>query len=206
MTLTEAHVAASNEWYLTMTEDPNNKWFEQNMNLTYEYLINNVEDSLQSKVKENPVERKGGPLFFKIMINILAKYLISTVKEINILNYGGENVEQVVSLIRGATSRLENLYDDKGKSSIPESFINDLIEIFQTTSVTEFNELFSHYSRSTKLTNFILGTKPQKPSISKILKFAEFQYRILYSSGKWTGVQAKLQVTAFTSSSGKTKC
>jgi len=61
--------------YLTMTEDPNNKWSQQNMNLTYEYLVNNVEDSLQSKVKETnlkyPVEQKGGPLFFKIMIDIL---------------------------------------------------------------------------------------------------------------------------------------
>ena len=80
------------------------------MNLTYKDLVNNVEDSLQSKVKETylkyPVEQKGGPLFFKIMIDILqnnsseaAKYLISTVKDIKISNYDGENVEQVVSLI-----------------------------------------------------------------------------------------------------------
>ena len=215
-TLTEAQVAKSNEWYLTMTEDPNNKWFQQNMSLTYEYLVNNVEDSLQSKVKETylkyPVEQKGGPLFFKIMIDILqnnsseaAKYLISTVKDIKISNYDGENVEQVVSLIRGATSRLENLLDDKGKTAIPEDFVDDLIDILQTTSVSEFNELFSHYSRSTKLTNFISGAKVQKPSISNILKFAEEQYRILYSSGKWTGVQTKLGETAFTSNTGRAK-
>ena len=215
-TLTEAQVAKSNEWYLTMTEDPNNKWFQQNMSLTYEYLVNNVEDSLQSKVKETylkyPVEQKGGPLFFKIMIDILqnnsseaAKYLISTVKDIKISNYDGENVEQVVSLIRGATSRLENLLDDKGKTAIPEDFVDDLIDILQTTSVSEFNELFSHYSRSTKLTNFISGAKVQKPSISNILKFAEEQYRILYSSGKWIGVQTKLGETAFTSNTSRAK-
>ena len=114
-------------------------------------------------------------------------------------------MEQVVSLIRGATSRLENLLDDKGKTAIPEDFVDDLIDILQTTSVSEFNELFSHYSRSTKLTNFISGAKKKKPSISHILKFAEEQYRILYSSGKWTGVQTKLEETAFTSNTNSTK-
>ena len=71
--------------------------------------------------------------------------------------------------------------------------------------MSEFNELFSHYSRSTKLTNFISGAKKKKPSISHILKFAEEQYRILYSSGKWTGVQTKLEETAFTSNTNSTK-
>ena len=42
VTLTEAQVAVSNEWYLTMTENPNNKWFQQNINLTYEYLVNDL--------------------------------------------------------------------------------------------------------------------------------------------------------------------
>ena len=76
-TLTEADVTKSNEWYQTMTEDQNNKWFCQNMNmnLIYEYFIFNMEDKLATKVKETylkyPVEQRGGPLFFKIMIDIL---------------------------------------------------------------------------------------------------------------------------------------
>ena len=32
-TLTAADVTKSNEWYQTMTDDPNNKWFCKNMNL-----------------------------------------------------------------------------------------------------------------------------------------------------------------------------
>lgn len=215
--VTELQVAKSNEWYQTMTEDPNNKWFCQNMNLTYEYFTNNVEEKLATKVKETylkyPPEQRGGPLFFKIMIDILqnssseaAQYLISTVKGIHISNYSGENVEDVVSLIRGATSRLENLVDTNGESLIPKDFVDDLIKIFQTTSVTEFNDLFSHYSRANTLSEFITGPTAPKPTISQILKFAEIQYRKLYRSGQWTGVTTKLTETAFITNEKEMKC
>ena len=215
--VTELEVAKSNEWYQTMTENPNNKWFCQNMNLTYEYFTNNVEEKLSTKVKETylkyPPEQRGGPLFFKIMIEILqnssgeaAQYLISTVKGINISSYNGENVENVVSLIRGATSRLENLVGIRGESLIPKDFVDDLIKIFQTTSVSEFNELFSHYSRTNTLSEFISGPTAPKPTISQILKFAEIQYRKMYRSGQWTGVTTKLTKTAFFANRNKIKC
>ena len=114
-TSTKADVAKRNEWYQTMMKDPNNKRFCQNMNLTYEYFTNNVKDKLATKVKEAylkyPAEQRGGALFFKIMFDILqnnssevAQFLISTVKSINISSDDGENVEDVVSLIRGATN------------------------------------------------------------------------------------------------------
>ena len=176
------------------------------MNLTYEYLTNNVEESLKSKVLKTylnfPPQRRGGPLFFKIMINILqnnsneaAKYLIQTVKDIEITNYAGENVSTVVSLIRGATNRLNNLENKYGKSQIPEDFITDIIKIFMTTSVPEYNELFSHFQRTTKLSEFISGKKSQKTTITTILTFAEEQYIAMVGSGLWTGVNKKLNET-----------
>ena len=72
-----------------------------------------MEEKLAQKVKETymnyPVKQRGGPLFFKIMMDILqndfneaARYLISTVKNINISTYDGENINEVVSLTRGA--------------------------------------------------------------------------------------------------------
>jgi hypothetical protein len=42
--LTVEEVAASNEWYSTMTEDLHNKCFRQNLNLTHEHLVNNCND------------------------------------------------------------------------------------------------------------------------------------------------------------------
>ena len=73
--VTEAQVAASNAWYQTMTEDPQNNWCRQNMNLTRDYMLNNVEEKLIQKVNETylkySMEERSGPLFFKIMIGIL---------------------------------------------------------------------------------------------------------------------------------------
>jgi hypothetical protein len=48
--LTTDEVATSNEWYSTMTEDPANKHFLQNLKLTQEHLINNTNDNLVSKI------------------------------------------------------------------------------------------------------------------------------------------------------------
>ena len=42
--LTTAEVTQINTWYVTMTEDPHRKYFLRNLKLTYEYLVNNVED------------------------------------------------------------------------------------------------------------------------------------------------------------------
>ena len=81
------------------------------MNLIYEFLTNNTKEKLLTKVKEAYLkcqpDEQGRPLLLKIMIDIFqhnseeaAKYLISTVKTINISTFNGENV----SLIRGATS------------------------------------------------------------------------------------------------------
>jgi hypothetical protein len=113
--LTTEEVATSNEWYATMTEDPDNKHFLQNLKLTYEHLNINTNDNLVSKINETyfsyPDEQRGGPLFFKITMDSLqnnseesAEYLISTVKSLKLTNFDGENVEKVVSLIRGAVN------------------------------------------------------------------------------------------------------
>ena len=187
--LTEEEVAISNEFYLTMTNGNDNKWYQQNMSLTYEYFINNVEEGLQTKVLETyltyPPKQRGGPLFFKIMIDILqnnsskaAKYLVQKVKDIKITNYAGENVSSVVSLIRGATNRLSNLEDKHGKTEIPEDFVNDIIKIFTTSSNKEFNDIFEYYQRKTKVDEFESGKKAKKMSILSVLKFAEEQYQI----------------------------
>ena len=108
--VTEEEVAASNEWYATMTEDPDNKWFLQNLKLTHEHLANNAEDGLVTKINETyftyPIEQHGGPLFFKLMLDILqnnseeaATYLITMVKHLKITDFDGENINKVVSLI-----------------------------------------------------------------------------------------------------------
>jgi hypothetical protein len=51
-TLTQKDVASSNKWYKTMTVDPQRKYFDTNLKLTYDYLENNIEPRLLSKCHE----------------------------------------------------------------------------------------------------------------------------------------------------------
>jgi hypothetical protein len=201
-TLTKEEVAASNEWYSTMTEDPQNKYFRQNLNLTHEHLVNNCHDDLVSKVTETyysyPDEQHGGPLFFKIMMDAIqnnseesAEYLVSMVKNMKLTSIDGENVEKAVSLVRGAVKRLENLKIYGGKSALPLDMAEHLLKVFQTSSVPVFNQLFEHYHREQKLS--MLSTGIQKTtSIAQILTFAEQQYRTLCSTNDWLGIKTKL--------------
>ena len=61
--VTEAEVAASNECYATMTKDPENTWFLQNLKLTHKHLSNNAEDVLVTKINKTyfnyPIKQLG---------------------------------------------------------------------------------------------------------------------------------------------------
>ena len=70
-----------------------------------------------------------------------AKCLLFVVKDIIVSTYDGEFIEQIISLMRGTTRRLKNLVKDQSSSMIPEDFMNDLVKIFQTTSVPEFDNI-----------------------------------------------------------------
>lgn len=206
--VTEKEVAQSNRFYATRIHGDSAKFLAQNLQLTHSYMVNNTEDSLLTKVNETynayPIEEKGGPLFFKIMIDILqnnsdeaAKYLISVVKNLKITNYDGENVDKVVSLIRGAYNRLTNLRSNTKQSLLPDDFPEMILKVFQTSSVMEFNTLFAHEKRELDLQELRTGEK-KYPKVSDILSFATTRYRALYATGEWNGVKTKANETSFT--------
>jgi hypothetical protein len=207
--VTEAEVAASNEWYATMTEDPDNTWFVQNLKVTHEHLANNAEDRLVTKINETyymyPFEQRGGPLFFKIMLDLLqnnsddtATYLINVIKNLKITDFDGEDINKVVSLIRGAVSRLGNLKMKSGLRALPEDFAEILLKVFKTSSVPEFNKLFEHFTIQTQLASFNPSSAvAQRPTVEHVLRFAESQYRRLCSMSAWTGVATKANETSF---------
>jgi hypothetical protein len=205
--LTEREVADSNEWYATMTEGDDNAWFLQNLKLTHEHLSNNVEDSLVTKINETyytyPVEKRGGPLFFKLMMDLLqnnsqeaAAYLVNVVINLKITDFDGENVDKVISLIRGAINRLENLRTKSGKTAIPDDFTDSIIKVFKTSSVPAFNALFEHFSIAVQLSSFG-GSTTTSVAVKDILRFAELQYRKLSSTNEWTGVKTKANQSVF---------
>jgi hypothetical protein len=70
--LTVENVAQSNEFYRTYVDD---ETFTENLKLTLDYMKNNVTENLWNKVLEKykpfQEKQKGGPLFFKLMMNQL---------------------------------------------------------------------------------------------------------------------------------------
>ena len=122
-TITIQEVLNSNEWYATMTADPLNHYFLQNLKLTHEHLKNNAEDRLVTKVNElysaYPKEQQGGPLFFKLMMDTLqdnseesSKYLVATVKNLKLTDFDGESVPIDEAIAKLSESELDLEVED----------------------------------------------------------------------------------------------
>jgi Zinc knuckle len=205
--ITEQSVADSNRWYKKWPKEP---YYRENLQLTYDFLENNCTEELLEKCLEVyddfDVECQGGPLLFIIMIKKLqldtdnaVQYLINNVKNMKITNYEGENVSRVVSLIRGAYKRLKGV----GLNKLPDEFPKWIVEVFQTSSVSEFNEGFAHLQRQVHVDSFLKNDDRETyPSVEKLLKLAEKLYLDLTMVNKWNGVTTKANQSAFPALTG----
>ena len=89
-------------------------------------------------------------MLYKIMMDTLllnneqaAKNLISKLKDYNLGNVDGENVESLVSVVSMAVSCLEKIIDPvSGLSAVPKDLSKKLVQVLQTTSVDQFNCVF----------------------------------------------------------------
>ena len=86
----------------------------------------------------------GGPTYFFHMIRVIVsttedaiRALTQRITSLTINRIQGENVDKVVSQLRGALVRL------KAVDKIPYDLVEKLIEVFQTSSVVAFNDFLS---------------------------------------------------------------
>jgi hypothetical protein len=125
------------------------------------------------------------------------------ITNLNLKDYNGEDVMKAVSRIRGVLKRLRSLErrDASGNvliAKVPSDLAKTLLEVFQTTSDSNFNKLFE--------AKFLFGfqesiTKGDKAygTPKEILIQAESYYSALYSSKLgWTGEVQKSHKSAFT--------
>ena len=123
---------------------------------------------------------QGGPTFFFIMMQIIiqtsdqaTRALLQHIKGLNISQIWGENVQIATSLIHGALQRLEMI------DAVPSNIGIILLDIYQTTSYQDFNEIL----RTMKIA---LKNQPNSTyKISDITKIAETNFQELYESGIW---------------------
>jgi hypothetical protein len=111
-------------------------------------MKNNVTDNLWNKVVEKykpfKEKQKGGPLFFKLVMNQLlsnteaaVKALVERVERYNIWIVQGSEVMKVTSQIASAINCLKHI----GK--LPQEMSTTLLTIMQTSLASEFNKVFA---------------------------------------------------------------
>jgi hypothetical protein len=214
--VTVSEVAESNEWWATMTDD--NVAYMQDLKATLDHLIANSEDSLVNKVNEThlkyPAVQQGGPLFFKIMLDMLqdnsedsAEFIISQVKNLKISEEKDEDVETVITKIRTAEQRLKNLKTRSGRAALPEEFPDYVLKVFQTSSSLEFNDLFKTLGVQQQITALQSKTTGKtRLSTDEIISWAESRYRSLKTKEEWSGASPKTHASIFVAQSSGPTC
>jgi hypothetical protein len=194
--ITIQQVADSNRWYKEWTED--DEFAGDNLNVTYNFMKNNVSDSLWEKTFEKydqySASERGGPLFFILMLNVLlsntaeaARTLETRVKNFKITSLRGEDIDRAVSLLRGALKRLNHI--KKADATWKEDMTITILKVLQTTSVDKFNAIFEGIERE-RLVNEVLQQTGQKTAYNfeALFSLAGVAYRVHCEQETWTGV------------------
>jgi hypothetical protein len=193
-TITLDSVARSNEWYRRWAVSEE---YETNLRLSLDFLQRNTTDSLWEKCLEKhnlyPPEQQGGPLIFLIMMKKIqsntedaVRYLIDGIQKMKLSDFDGENVDRAVSLLRGAERRLKNT-----PSGVPQDFSTWVMRIFQTSSVTAFNDKFKLYTDLLTLGRTVGTGSLTPPTSEELYRLAENTYMDLLALDEWTGVTTK---------------
>lgn len=191
-----AQVAASNAWYNTWLA-ANQPYVKENLQLTFELLKNSTEVKLWTKCLDeyedfHPIQQGGPLMFYIIMKNIqnsseaAVEHLRNKIKALNIRKVPEENVETIVSLIKSAHYALLNA-STPGRSFVPDDFPKQLLEIMQTSTNKEFNDVFQDEKSKAQRDADKHGGQPAWPSVAEILRLALNTYRRLVQSGDWDG-------------------
>lgn len=189
--LTIETVAESNKWYNTW---PSEDTYRENLNLTYKFFENNCSPALFEKVSETYDEfdedEKGGPLFFIIMINAIMSQteeaslsLQTRLKNLDLKDFPGENVDKVVGLLRAVLRRLKMF------RRVPEDTTRTLLRIFQTSSVPQFNNVFAMMEQQRLLgqVSTFGSAGVNVVTNDNIFKVAVSFHQLLREENKWTG-------------------
>ena len=156
----------------------------ENLDWSKELLECSCEQSLRDKAEEriaDSPEFGGGPLYFWHIMNLIlssseqaATTLTERINSLKIYSIPGEDVLKAVSLLRSAIVRLKHI----GK--LPLDIRKKILDVLQTTSIKEFNEIFRIMKITTAFTSAPL-------SVETILQIAESTFVEMQEASKWVG-------------------
>jgi hypothetical protein len=160
--ITIEDVARSNEWYRTWM---NEDWFVQNLQLTHTFFQNNVLDKLWMKVSKTYESYKAGKKGGPLFFILMMNHLLSDTEE--------------------AASALVT-------KVLPEDIIKILLQVFQTSSVADFNVTFLLLEKQRRQ-HAVLRRTGAPPDLlpSDTFTLAESEYRDMQTLNKWSGIHTK---------------
>lgn len=185
-------VAQSNSFYNRYCED---KFIGENLTLTYNMLKLNTDETLFNKCLEeydryHPLQQ-GGPLMLSLILKKINSgteqqldYLKHKAKSLRISSLEGENVDKAISLLNAALNTFKSA-STKSLDRKPIEWEKDLISIFQTSTVSSFNNLFHKIQDDVRQAADMSGGAPQWPSHEDIIRLASATYNRQKLSGEW---------------------
>ena len=203
--LTPEAVADSSKYYSLYT--PEDKRYREDLDWSLAYYEKNVESELYSKVYSTmmryELDSHGGPLFLKLLLDRVTtsgdstlKSLTRTLKTYSIKkNCKGEDVDKVSGMFMAILENIDALSD----GALPTDTVDDLLALFQTTSIPEFNSKFKHLQEELadaeinneidpnyRLRVFHTSTLSNDLHSAKyVINYAERTYRRLLKDGTW---------------------
>ena len=216
--LTTAEVANSSKWYSLFM--PDDQLAQQNLDWSLAYYEKNVKAELYTKIyakmMKYEADETGGPLFLKLLLEQVTttseanlKTLIHTIETYKIkTSCPGEDIEKVVAIFEAIIDNIESLRD----GDLPADTVENLLILFQSTSVPKFNVLFENMQKdlddadisstmdpSFRLRSNVSSLGNNLRSAKYILSYAEKAYRNLLRKGNWDAcLQKPPGASAFT--------
>ena len=206
--LTPATVAQSNTWYNTYCGD---SWTRSNMDLGFELLKKNTEETLfnlcMGEYEQYPPSGRGGPLLLLLIVKRIRAQteeslfqIASAIKQLKITAVPNEDIEAVVAQIRAGILALSSASSET-KTYFPEDFDLHVLQVFQTSSVSEFNEMFTQAEVQARQDVIKKGgLRPTFPEAEKTLRWATSYYTQMRTEGKWDTPKSK--ASSFTATPG----
>ena len=185
-------VANSNAWYNTWAE---NEYVSENMTYTFTMLQNNTDEKLWMKCIEDletysPIQQ-GGPLMLYLILKRIQnvsesaiEHLKIKISKVSIKKIPGENVDNVVSLIKSTHNVLISA-STADRNYIPDDFPCQILRVFQTSSVKAFNAAFKFEEQKVLHKADRLGGTPEWPTITELTNLATNMYQRMLSENTW---------------------
>ncbi|CAB9525582.1 unknown protein [Seminavis robusta] len=184
--MTPHMVGESNYVYNRYIQEP---YVRENMTLVYSLLKANTEESLWNKCLEtyetfDPYQQ-GGPLMLILILHRIQDSseaailrVRGSLKKLKIRDLEGESVDTAVTLIKTVTDLLTSNARE-GKSFIPDDYTETVLDIFQSSSNSQFNKTFKDVKDAALAESDRTSKLPVYPSISELCDQAANMYNRL---------------------------